>query len=173
MRASSALVERDAQQQFLLQMVGLARDPAYEIDPAKLFAELCKGQRLDPKNFQLDEMQKQQRQQPDPTVEAKAKLLAAQARKADADATNIGMETLYSGVQTGQAISMNPAVSGLADGLARSVGFKDQDMAPIIPQAPAALEPVPPIANTNPMTPANPASPEVGVRDGIETMAAD
>ena len=172
-RASSALVERDAQQQFLLQMVGLARDPAYEIDPAKLFAELCKGQRLDPKNFQLDETQKQQRQQPDPTVEAKAKLLAAQARKADADATNIGMETLYSGVQTGQAISMNPAVSGLADGLARSVGFKDQDMAPIIPQAPAALEPVPPITNTNPMTPANPASPEVGVRDGIETMAAD
>lgn len=172
-RASSALVERDAQQQFLLQMVGLARDPAYEIDPAKLFAELCKGQRLDPKNFQLDETQKQQRQQPDPTVEAKAKLLAAQARKADADATNIGMETLYSGVQTGQAISMNPAVSGLADGLARSVGFKDQDMAPIIPQAPAALEPVPPITNTNPMTPANPESPEIGVRDGIETMAAD
>lgn len=172
-RASSALVERDAQQQFLLQMVGLARDPAYEIDPAKLFAELCKGQRLDPKNFQLDETQKQQRQQPDPTVEAKAKLLAAQARKADADATNIGMETLYSGVQTGQAISMNPAVATLADGLARSVGFKDQDMAPIIPQAPAALEPVPPITNTNPMTPANPASPEVGVRDGIETMAAD
>ena len=106
-------------------------------------------------------------------MQAKAKLLEAQARKADADATNVGMETLNSGVQTGQAISMNPAVSGLADGLARSVGFKDQDMAPIIPQAPAALEPVPPITNTNPMTPANPASPEVGVRDGIETMAAD
>lgn len=172
-RASSALVERDAQQQFLLQMVGLARDPAYEIDPAKLFAELCKGQRLDPKNFQLDEMQKKQRQQPDPTVLAKAKLLESQARKADADATNVGMETLYSGVQTGQAISMNPAVATLADGLARSVGFKDQDLAPIIPQAPAALEPVPPIANTNPMTPANPESPEAGVRDGIETMAAD
>jgi len=172
-RASSALVERDAQQQFLLQMVGLARDPAYEIDPAKLFAELCKGQRLDPKNFQLDEMQKQQRQKPDPTVEAKAKLLSAQARKADSEATNTDMETLYSGVQTGQAISMNPAVSTLADGLARSVGFKDQDIAPIIPQAPAVLEPVPPLSNTNPMTPANPASPEVGVRDGIETMAAD
>ena len=172
-RASSALVERDAQQQFLLQMVGLARDPAYEIDPAKLFAELCKGQRLDPKNFQLDEMQKQQRQKPDPTVEAKAKLLAAQARKADSEATNTDMETLYSGVQTGQAISINPAVAPLADGLAQSVGFKDQNSAPIIPQAPAALEPVPPIANTNPMTPANPASPEVGVRDGIETMAAD
>ena len=174
-RASSALVERDAQQQFLLQMVGLARDPTYEIDPAKLFAELCKGQRLDPKNFQLDARQKTERQQQgqDPTLQAKAKLLEAQARKADADATNVGMETLYSGVQTGQAISMNPAVSTLADGLARSVGFKDMDLAPIIPQASAGLEPMAPIANTNPMTPANPSSPEIGVQQGIETMAAD
>lgn len=174
-RASSALVERDAQQQFLLQMVGLARDPAYEIDPAKLFAELCKGQRLDPKNFQLDEAQKQARAQQgqDPTVQAKAKLMEAQARKADADATNTGMETLYSGVQTGQAISMNPAVAPLADGLARSVGFKDQDAGPIVPLAPAGLEPVAPLQNTNPLTPANPQSPQEGARRGIETQAAD
>jgi hypothetical protein len=181
-RASSALVERDAQQQFLLQMVGLARDPAYEIDPAKLFAELCKGQRLDPKNFQLDDRQKQARSQEgqDPTLQAKAKLLEAQtekalagARREDAQATNTGMETLYSGVQTGQAISMNPAVAGLADGLARSAGFKDQDAAPIIPEAPISMEPVPPAMNTNPLTPANPMSPEIGVRHGIETMAPD
>lgn len=174
-RASSALVERDAQQQFLLQMASLARDPAYEIDPGKLFAELCKGQRLDPKNFQLDEQQKAQRTQQgaDPTAQAKTKLLEAQARKADADATNTGMETLYSGVQTGQAISMNPAVAALADGLARSVGFKDQDLAPIVPQAPEGMEPVEPRENTNPLTPANPASPEIGVRDGIETPEAD
>ncbi|MBV8247427.1 MAG: hypothetical protein JO200_03160 [Comamonas sp.] len=180
-RASSALVERDAQQQFLLQMVGLARDPAYEIDPAKLFAELCKGQRLDPKNFQLDEQQKAQRAQQgqDPTAQVKAKLLEAQARKANADATNTGMETLYSGVQTGQLISMNPAVAGLADGLARSVGFEDQDAAPIVPQpsgqigadhqaGPAAMP-----ANTDPLTPVHPDSPLLGVRQGIETPAAD
>lgn len=175
-RASSALVERDAQQQFLLQMVGLARDPVYEIDPAKLFAELCKGQRLDPKSFQLsDEQKKALRQQPppDPVAEAKAKLMEAQARKWDADATNTGMETLYSGVQTGQAISMNPMVAPLADELARSVGFKDQDLAPIVPQAPAGLQPMPPNTNTNPLTPANPESPEIGVREGIETQAAD
>ncbi|WP_423459965.1 portal protein [Ottowia sp. VDI28] len=174
-RASSALVERDAQQQFLLQMVGLARDPAYEIDPAKLFAELCKGQRLDPKNFQLDEQQKALRAQQgqDPTVQAKVKLLESQARKADADATNTGMDTLYSGVQTGQAISMNPAVAPLADDLAKSVGFVDQNAAPIVPLAPASLEPVPPVQNTNPLTPANPESPEVGVRHGIETPEAD
>ena len=180
-RASSALVERDAQQQFLLQIVGLARDPAYEIDPAKLFAELCKGQRLDPKNFQLDEQQKAQRAQQgqDLTALAKAKLLEAQARKANADATNTGMETLYSGVQTGQLISMNPAVAGLADGLARSVGFEDQDAGPIVPQlsgqlgaehqaGPAAMP-----ANTDPLTPLHPDSPLLGVRQGIETPAAD
>jgi len=181
-RASSALVERDAQQQFLLQMVGLARDPAYEIDPAKLFAELCKGQRLDPKNFQLDEQQKAQRAQQgqSPVDQAKAVLLAAQARKADADATNTGMETLYSGVQTGQLISVNPAVAGLADGLARSVGFKDQDAAPIVPQGlggmPPPDDPEPVIAagpHTDPRTPPNPASPLVGVRQGIETPEAD
>ena len=51
--------------------------------------------------------------------------------------------------------------------------IKDMDLAPIIPQAPAGLEPMAPIANTNPMTPANPASPEIGVQQGIETMAAD
>jgi hypothetical protein len=182
-RASSALVERDAQQQFLLQMVGLARDPAYEIDPAKLFAELCKGQRLDPKNFQLDEQQKARRAQQgqDPTLAAKTKLLEAQARKADSDATNTGMETLYSGVQTAQVISMNPAVAGLADGIARSVGFKDMDAAPIYPNPPDDQEPppdegdpvIPSGPHTNPRTPPNPASAEIGVRQGIETPQAD
>lgn len=174
-RASSALVERDAQQQFLMSLLQASANPVYELDPAKLAAELCKGQRLDPKNFQLSDEQKALRAQQgqDPTVQAKAKLLEAQARKADADATNTGMETLYSGVQTGQAISMNPAVAPLADGLARSVGFKDQDLAPIIPTAPAGLEPVPPQENTNPLTPANPQSPEIGVRHGIETPEND
>lgn len=174
-RASSALVERDAQQQFLMTLLNVAANPIYELDPAKLAAELCKGQRLDPKSFQLSDEQKAQRAQAqaDPIAQAKAVLLAAQARKADADATNIGMETLFSGVQTGQAISMNPAVAGLADGLARSVGFKDQDLAPIIPQAPAGMEPVAPLENTNPLTPANPVSPEAGVRHGIETPEAD
>lgn len=179
-RASSALVERDAQQQFLMTLLQVAANPIYELDPAKLAAELCKGQRLDPANFQLDEQQKAQRAQQgqDPTVEAKAKLLEAQARKADADATNTGMETLYSGVQTGQLISMNPAVAGLADGLARSVGFQDQDAAPIVPQGggstpqqqpdPASLP-----NNTDPLTPLRPDSPLLGVRQGIETPAAD
>lgn len=180
-RASSALVERDAQQQFLMTLLQVAANPIYELDPAKLAAELCKGQRLDPTNFQLTEDQKAQRSQQgqDPTLQAKAKLLEAQARKTNADATNTGMETLYSGVQTGQLITMNPAVAELADGLSRSVGFQDQDAAPIIPQPAGWITPeqqpesggMP--TNTNPLTPANPESPLVGVRQGIETPAAD
>ena len=181
-RASSALVERDAQQQFLMSLLQVAANPVYELDPAKLAAELCKGQRLDPKNFQIDEDKKQllAQQGQDPTVQAKARLLEAQARKADADATNTGMETLYSGAQTAQVMQAVPQIAGLADGLARSVGFQDQDAAPIYPQGqggnppPDDPEPVIPAApNTDPRTPPNPASPLIGVRQGIETPEAD
>ncbi len=181
-RASSALVERDAQQQFLMSLLQVAANPAYELDPAKLAAELCKGQRLDPKNFQMDEGKKQllAQQGQDPTAQAKAKLLEAQARKADADATNTGMETLYSGAQTAQVMAAVPQIAGLADGLARSVGFQDQDAAPIYPQQSGGEQPPedpePVIAsgpNTDPRTPPNPASPLIGVRQGIETPEAD
>ncbi len=179
-RASSALVERDAQQQFLMTLLQVSANPIYELDPAKLAAELCKGQRLDPTNFQYTDEQRAQRAQQgqDPTLQAKAQLLAAQARKADADATNTGMETLYSGVQTGQLISMNPTVATLADGLARSVGFQDQDAAPIVPQGgwiTPQQQPDPGAVpnNTDPLTPLRPDSPLLGVRQGIETPAAD
>ncbi|MGF6211783.1 portal protein [Comamonas sp. 4034] len=181
-RASSALVERDAQQQFLMSMLQAAANPLYKLDPAKLAAELCKGQRLDPKKFQMDEdaMQAQQ-PAPDPTLEAKAGLLEAQqtkelalARKADAEATNVGMETLYSGVQTAQVIAAVPQAAGLADGLARSVGFKDQDVAPIYPEADtSAIPPIEPQENTDPMHPGTPVSPDIGMKQGIETQRLD
>lgn len=181
-RASSALVERDAQQQFLMSLLQVAANPVYELDPAKLAAELCKGQRLDPANFQLSDEKKaaQAQQGQDPTAQAKAKLLEAQARKADADATNTGMETLYSGAQTAQVMAAVPQIAGLADGLARSVGFRDHDAAPIYPQQPGGEQPPedpdPVIAsgpNTDPRTPPNPSSPLIGVRQGIETPEAD
>ena len=177
-RASSALVERDAQQQFLMSMLQAAANPIYKLDPAKLAAELCKGQRLDPQNFQMDEaaLQAQQAQlqpPPDPTLEAKAALLNAQARKADAEATNKGMETLYSGVQTAQVIATVPLVAAMADGLALSVGFKDQDAGPIYPEAQSGMPVEQPPVNTNPMTPSNPESPAVGMEEGIETQRLD
>lgn len=109
----------------------------------------------------------------DPTLEAKAQLMAAQARKADADTTARGVEAQYSAIQTAQVIATNPATSGLADALLKSAGYKDQDAGPIVPEAPVGM-PMPVDAgiptNTNPMTPANPG---VGLMDGIETPQAD
>lgn len=175
-RASSALVERDAQQQFLMSLLQVSANPVYELDPAKLAAELCKGQRLDPKNFQLDEQQKAQRAQlpPDPVAIAKAKLLEAQTRKVESDRSGTDMKTLYSGVQTAQVLATDPGVAPLADELAQSVGVEDQNGGTIVPQlAGAAMtqpEPVSVPANTDPLTPTSPA---LGFQEGIETPEAD
>lgn len=183
-RASSALVERDAQQQFLMSLLQASANPVYELDPAKLAAELCRGQRLDPKNFQLTEEQKAQRAQQgqDPTMQARAKLFGAQAEKALADAERLQaltvgarVEAQYSAVQTAQVIEQIPDTATTADALLRSGGAKDMDAAPIVPQASGAGE-VPPVevpTNTNPLTPANPESPAVGMQAGIETQAND
>lgn len=106
----------------------------------------------------------------DPTLEAKTKLLEAQARKADADTTARSVEAQYSAIQTAQVIAQTPATSGLADGLLKSAGYVDRDAAPIIPNAPEGMPSVDLPANTNPMTPANPG---VGLNAGIETTGPD
>lgn len=106
----------------------------------------------------------------DPTLEAKAKLLDAQARKADADTTARNVEAQYSAIQTAQVIAATPATSALADGLLLSAGYVDHNAAPIIPEAPEGMAALDMPDNTNPMTPANPG---VGLMDGIETPQAD
>ena len=106
----------------------------------------------------------------DPTLEARVRLVEAQARKTDAQATDIAVKTQYSGVQTAQVIAQTPATASLADGLLKSAGYKDHDAGPIVPQAPAGMPSVDLPHNTDPLTP---ASPGVGASDGIETLAAD
>jgi hypothetical protein len=51
-RGSSALVERDIQNQTIGQMGAMVVNPAFGIDPKRWVAEYFKSQRLDPKNFQ-------------------------------------------------------------------------------------------------------------------------
>lgn len=66
-RGSSALVERDLQNQAILQMGALVLNPAFELDPALWMEESLKAQRLDPKRFKLsDEKKKAMAQQPPP-----------------------------------------------------------------------------------------------------------
>lgn len=84
-RGSSALFERDAQNQAILQMAAIVKDPAYKINPEKWFAEFLKAQRLTPARFQYTpeewaKIEEQQRNSPppqDPRIEAAN--IAAQA----------------------------------------------------------------------------------------------
>jgi hypothetical protein len=170
-RASSALVERDAQQQFLMQMLNASLDPRYELNPAKFAAELVKGQRLDIKRFQLTDDEKAAMQQkPDPVAQSKAALLVAQTDKAKAETVSKRVETQYSGIQTAQVIATTPQTAGLADILLRSAGAEDMDGAPIYPNAPEGLPSVDMPSNTSPLFPANPAT---GMNEGIEGGESD
>ena len=106
----------------------------------------------------------------DPTLDARVRLLDAQTRKTDTQATDISVKTQYSGVQTAQVIAQTPATASLADGLLRSAGYVDRDQAPIVPQPSGDMQPLVLPQNTDPLTPASPAR---GQEAGIETLAPD
>lgn len=165
-RASSALVERDAQQQFLMSLLQASINPAYELDPAKLAQELIKGQRLDPKTIKMDPEKVQAMQsQSNPVDEAKAKLLNAQVDKTNAETATKNVEGMFSAVQAGKEVAMVPAIAPLADKIYRSAGGQDHDAAPIIPEPAVPMPTTPPDTNTHPLFPANP---DVGMMAGID-----
>lgn len=197
-RASSALLERDSQQSFLMQMLALSKDPTYGLDPARLMLELLKGQRLDPERVSLTEEQKQaqaqQQPQQDPTLAARADLLKAQAQQTQAktavehvkvaveqaraehlqaQAATTNVEGMYSATEAAKNLLLAAPVAGAADAIWKSGGGQDKDLPPALPQVDAAQvagrgEVPPPQTNTNPLTPANPASPATGMMEGIE-----
>ncbi|MBP8789154.1 MAG: hypothetical protein KBH41_17110 [Azonexus sp.] len=101
----------------------------------------------------------------DPLAEAKAKLIDAQTRKTLAEAVNKSVEGMFSATQAASNIAMSPQVAPLADTLLKSAGFVDMDLAPIVPSAPDGMQVMAPESNTNPLTPANPAT---GMQQGIE-----
>jgi len=164
-RASSALVERDAQQQFLMQMLSASVNPAYDINPAKLAKELIKGQRLDPKSIQYTPDEKAAMQpQANPVEEAKAGLIAAQTEEVKAKTATKNVEGMFSATEAAKNIAMAPMLAPAADAMWKSAGGEDKDMAPAIPQI-EGVPAIPPEANQNPLTPANPAT---GMNEGIE-----
>lgn len=110
----------------------------------------------------------------DPTLQAKAKLLEAQARKTDAETTATNVEAQFSGMQAAQVIATVPQAAPLADALLRSAGYIDHDAAPIVPAAQGMAAPPADIPqNTSPMFPARPESADAGLSQGIETARAD
>lgn len=54
-RGSSALVERDLQNQAIAQMAQMVQNPVFGADPKRWFAEFCKSQHLDAKRFEFDD----------------------------------------------------------------------------------------------------------------------
>ena len=107
--------------------------------------------------------------QGDPLNEAKAALAQMQATLADANAAKIRLDALFASIAAGKEVALNPAIAPIADQLARSAGFKDQDAPPIVAQPPAGLPQGPAIpSNTDPLEPVDPASPLMGIRQGIE-----
>lgn len=138
-------------------------------------ATVIRYSNLSDKHEILEQMQNQQ-QPTDPTLEAKARLLEAQAEKTKAETTSKSVETQFSAIQTAQVIATTPATAPLADKLLRSAGYVDQDAAPIVPEAAPGVQGVAMPHNTNPLTPLNPEqpmSPEQGVNAGIKTARAD
>jgi hypothetical protein len=71
-QGSTALIERSLESQAIVQMGEMVQNPAFEIDPAKWFREMCKAQRIDPKRLTLDPAKKQEQATapppPDPQV---------------------------------------------------------------------------------------------------------
>ena len=62
-KASSALVERDLQNQAISQMGVMVTNPVFGISPSKWAKEMMKSQRLDPANFEFSDEEKQQMQE--------------------------------------------------------------------------------------------------------------
>ena len=54
-QGSSALVERNIQNQAIMQLGEFAMNPAFGVDPKKWFSEMLKAQRLDPHRFLYEE----------------------------------------------------------------------------------------------------------------------
>jgi hypothetical protein len=108
---------------------------------------------------------------PDPVADAEAALKQAQARHADAQASNKMIEAQFSAVKTAREIVLTPQVSELADALLRSGGYVDADAAPIVPAAPAqAALPPPSAENSHPLLPPNPTR---GLVTGLDATTED
>lgn len=81
-RGSSVLIERDAQSQLLPNLLGASLNPAYELDPAELMAEMLKSQRFDVERLKLSDEKKAEmaKRQPPPDPRIQVAQINADAR---------------------------------------------------------------------------------------------
>lgn len=117
---------------------------------------------------EIAEAMREQQGQTDPRVEAEAALTQANQRLAEAKTVGENIKALYAAIQTAQVITVTPGSAAIADQIAKSAGFVDQDMAPIYPaDALPAAAPITAPGDTTPLTPAAPESPALGLNAGM------
>jgi hypothetical protein len=97
-RGSSALIERDMQNQAQMQLLGMSLNPAYGFDPEKVAKEVVKGMRLDHKNFAFDEEQKKamaERQPPeDPRITAAKIMMEGKLKSEEMESKQLADRTV-------------------------------------------------------------------------------
>lgn len=115
---------------------------------------VIKHSNLGDKGEILTEMRAPPQAPVDPTLEAKAKLMDAQARKTEAEIDGVIAKTVqtniqasFGAIQTGQTIAAIPQTAALADTLLKSAGYKDHDLPPIVPQGQPSIGAMPARAN--------------------------
>lgn len=113
-------------------------------------------------------------------LEAEVGKINADTDKTKSESIARRIEALFSAIQTAQTVVTIPETSAVADAIAASAGYVDQNPSPIIPTVSTAAQL--PVSrqertliqqNSNPLTPQNPskpASPAVGANRGIETQ---
>ncbi|HZX81032.1 MAG TPA: hypothetical protein VFE72_08795 [Lysobacter sp.] len=101
-------------------------------------------------------------QKANPNDEAKAALDQAKAVMAR-------LEGLFAAIRTAQALRGDPALAGVADVLARSAGFQDQDGGETYPDTSGLPPAAAPPTSTNPLTPDNP---QTGASAGMTAVEA-
>lgn len=141
----------------------------------KKFLDKLKGNGDDPQAQAMAQQQAGAAQTADALAQAKVELTKAQTAKTQAEQVVKQVEALYAAIQTGQIAMTVPGVTPVADAIALSAGYQDQNAAPIYPavtagQGQAAL---PVQENSDPRFPAQPIGPGAGMMQGIETQEND
>ena len=147
------------------------RDPTKPLTPQEEQAQLAAAQQQQ-KQQQIADMTAEaslaKLQAEIANLQAKSSTLSADEKYKLATTVKANMETLFSAMQAGQVVALNPAVAPVADELALSAGFQDANGLPT--PVPAQAMPV-----NDAGIPADPArargpGPAVGMQRGIETV---
>lgn len=123
-------------------------------------------------------------------LDAEIIALGAKAKETMAAVVEKNMKSFFASGQAAQMIATMPQLAPVMDGLVMDAGYTAPNPAGIDPNLPVVAEPVPglvqnPVKNqrtgieftpgvsTDPLSPALPASPDVGANQGIETIRSD